>query len=855
MLPSDDIFESLTTHDAFLAHAGLDSETARRNRRGFDIADAEEEEDSESVDKESEEEEIELPNIFETMDREFLKALEKEHHDEFPILDVTYNAAGNIMLKNYKKNSLNILHEIRKGCGLNAGALIYPKDIVSQVFHKKYFRAAERQIDSHLDRSRKLRKDEIIRFVRAVIILKGINVSFDEYVKHFSVMGFYPSLSQTPEEFLQITKERFNELLKALNGRTTVEFEVDEIDDRIVFPELTNDAFITTMEEQVPFTFRKFMKDSDYILFDDDKIEKVVKQFNDVGIQTSGFRGCHCRPTMHGGGDPFCAIIAVVRFARKGESCKEVVQTCLKALYNVRSEEEMKSKIKPSFHIFADRGYLTVAMVTYVLGLGAHVSGTSQKDCCAHRGTDDQEPVNWNGKRIPTTGTKGCYCAEQDWELDNGKTRKTYLNMQKYIQKKYLYWMYEMVDDMIDDRNHNFFRQDKLKYDKTLARMPTCENVDFAQMVDRVTLKVRIQIQQHMEELTELLNMPLPRLKHVLPKIVVLWNKIKGLIDDFSEFVKKHQGKFPSMEACGMVWLRATDVFLSNTHRLIQMAMMEKHVDSIKTWEAFINKRNGLGQTYSKTLMNVANILGTMSMSSLHSEDDHVPEKTQVQYERAFTLKLMKKTRRSQWDEEGFCEVRKEGEGTHVTTNCADSKMYQIQKGLINQSEITTAKDLISCKTLTREEVQAALEATKKPGAKATQQLKGRCKVCYAKVECDATNCDKKCDLDPRIARNRGHDLSTAMVDYCDSCGVFLHNCERSVLVNIGTEARPIVQIQKIHCWQRFHSNLALPKLPVGCFVPENIMNEYEALDNGPVLVGTDSIRKRRRKINAKSDD
>eukprot|EP01135_Chromosphaera_perkinsii_P003680 Nk52_evm18s251 gene=Nk52_evmTU18s251 len=424
---------------------------------------------------------------------------------------------------------------------------------------------------------------------------------------------------------------------------------------------------------------------------------------------------------------------------------------------------------------------------------------------------------------------------------------QTYLNMQKYIQKKYLYWMYEMVDDMIDDRSPNFFRQDKLKYDKTLARMPTCENVDFAQMVDRVTLKVRIQIQQHMEELTELLNRPLPRLKHVLPKIVVLWNKIKGLIDDFSEFVKKHQGKFPSMEACGMVWLRVTDVFLSNTHRLIQMAMMEKHVDSIKTWEAFINKRNGLGQTYTKTLMDVAQILCTMKMSSLHSEDDHVPEKTQMQHERAFTLKLMKKTRRSQWDEEGFCEVRKEGEETRVTTNCADSKMYQLQKGLINQSEITSAKDLISCKTLTREEVQAALEATKKPGAKATQQLKGRCKVCYAKVECDATNCDKKCGLDPRIARNRGHELSTAMVDYCDSCGVFLHNCERSVLVDIGTEARPNVQIQKIHCWKRFHSNLALPKLPVGCFVPENIMNEYEALDNGPILVGTDSIRKRRR--------
>eukprot|EP01135_Chromosphaera_perkinsii_P006105 Nk52_evm1s400 gene=Nk52_evmTU1s400 len=433
MLPSADIFESLTTHDAFLAHAGLDSETARRNRRGFDIADSEEEEeednkeeDSESVDKESEEEEIELPNIFETMDREFLKALEKvearnaqtikyKHHDEFPILDVTYNAAGNIMLKNYKKNSLDILQEIRKGCGLNAGALICPKDIVSQVFHKEYFWAAERQIDSHLDRSRKLRKDENIRFVRAVIILKGINVSFDEYVKHFSVMGFYPSLSQTPEGFLQITKERFNELLKALNGRTSVEFEVDEADDRIAFPELTNDAFITTMEDQVPFTFRKFMKESDYILFDDDKIEKVVKQFND---------GCRRGPTMHGEGDPFCAIIAVVRFARKGENCKEVVQTCLEALYNVRSEEEMKSKIKPSFHIFADRGYLTVAMVTYVLGLGAHISGTSQEDCCAHRGTDDQGPVNWNGKRIPTTGTKGCYCAEQDWELDNGKTRK-----------------------------------------------------------------------------------------------------------------------------------------------------------------------------------------------------------------------------------------------------------------------------------------------------------------------------------------------------------------------------------------------------------------------------------------------
>eukprot|EP01135_Chromosphaera_perkinsii_P003681 Nk52_evm19s251 gene=Nk52_evmTU19s251 len=449
MLPSDDIFESLTTHD---------SETVQRNRRGFDIAYSEEEEEeddkeegSESVDKESEEEEIELPNIFETMDREFLKELEKaearnaqiikyKHHDEFPILDITYNAAGNIMLKNYKKNSLNILHEIRKGANLNAGALICPKDIVSQVFHKEYFRAAERQIDSNLDRLRKLRnEDEIIRFVRAVIILKGLNVSFDEYAKHFSAMGFFPSRPQTAEEFLQITKERFNELLKALNGKKSVEF--DEIDDRIAFPELINDAFIATMEEQVPFTFRKFMKDSDYILFDDDKIEKVVKQFND------------------------------------GENCKEVVQTCLKALYNVRSEEEMKSKIKPSFHIFADRGYLTVAMVTYVLGLGAHISGTSQEDCCAHRGTDDQGPVNWNGKRIPTTGTKGCYCAEQDWELDNGKTRKDRLSThdaKRWIVKQAL--LEEREKQAIIDTVHHWVTQKRIiEYCSIQAQVPWYE--------------------------------------------------------------------------------------------------------------------------------------------------------------------------------------------------------------------------------------------------------------------------------------------------------------------------------------------------------------------------------------------
>eukprot|EP01135_Chromosphaera_perkinsii_P003159 Nk52_evm48s236 gene=Nk52_evmTU48s236 len=143
--------------------------------------------------------------------------------------------------------------------------------------------------------------------------------------------------------------------------------------------------------------------------------------------------------------------------------------------------------------------------------------------------------------------------------------------------------------------------------------------------------------------------------------------------------------------------------------------MMEKHVDSIKAWEAFIKKRNSLKQTYQKTLKDMANILDTMTLSSLHSEDGDLPEETLAEYDRTLKLKLMKSHRRNKWDASPFFEVRKEGEATHIPTNCQDSKIYQLQKGIIPMKEIETSRDLMTCKALTREEIRHYLESINEP--------------------------------------------------------------------------------------------------------------------------------------------
>eukprot|EP01135_Chromosphaera_perkinsii_P008411 Nk52_evm1s1338 gene=Nk52_evmTU1s1338 len=185
--------------------------------------------------------------------------------------------------------------------------------------------------------------------------------------------------------------------------------------------------------------------------------------------------------------------------------------------------------------------------------------------------------------------------------------------MHKYLQKKYLHWLYE------DEESE--------KFDKFLSRMPDTEGIDFKHMVDRNTLKIRIQIAQYLIEMADLLQKPLPSFKHVQPLLVVLWNKIKGLIDDFSAIVKKCLGLFPGLDANGIGTLRITDVIASNTHRLMQIRLMEEHVDNIDTWEAFINKRNSLGHTYVDSLREIAVVLETLRLSSqepIETEEDLV---------------------------------------------------------------------------------------------------------------------------------------------------------------------------------------------------------------------------------------
>ena len=274
-----------------------------------------------SNERAAEDEDEELPvapvapvHIKDTMNGEEYEALlevEKQNakekvfsYPETPISDVKYNEAGKIMLNGYRKNSTDILRELRKKARLNEGQAISFKDIVSQTFTAEYFTTIKNRLNLHLKRPRLVGDDEVIKFVRVIIILKARNCSFEAYLKRFTKRGLevFKATREDVEEFLQMTKDRFNELLKALNSPGGVEAE--EVDYGCVFPPLADDQYISDLEQLVTKIFRRFVRGSEYLLFDDDKIEKVVKRWNDVGIQTSGFRGCHRGPTMHGGGGP-----------------------------------------------------------------------------------------------------------------------------------------------------------------------------------------------------------------------------------------------------------------------------------------------------------------------------------------------------------------------------------------------------------------------------------------------------------------------------------------------------------------------------------------------------------------------
>eukprot|EP01135_Chromosphaera_perkinsii_P010206 Nk52_evm1s2040 gene=Nk52_evmTU1s2040 len=81
--------------------------------------------------------------------------------------------------------------------------------------------------------------------------------------------------------------------------------------------------------------------------------------------------------------------------------------------------------------------------------------------------------------------------------------------MHRYIQNKYLSWLY--VEDCPEE---------EMNFDTSLVKMPDfCDTdsedvVDYGHVVDRHTLKLRIQIMMHLYALQEYLNRPLSELKH-----------------------------------------------------------------------------------------------------------------------------------------------------------------------------------------------------------------------------------------------------------------------------------------------------------------------------------------------------
>eukprot|EP01135_Chromosphaera_perkinsii_P001048 Nk52_evm18s157 gene=Nk52_evmTU18s157 len=161
--------------------------------------------------------------------------------------------------------------------------------------------------------------------------------------------------------------------------------------------------------------------------------------------------------------------------------------------------------------------------------------------------------------------------------------------------------------------------------------------------------------------------------------------------------------------------------------------------------------------------------------------------------------------RREMWNNGEHFIFREEGERTHIETKCYNSKTYQVQKEHI--TGINNGKDFMNA---------VAQTLPKAP------TLRGCCKVCYRQVKCDDPNCPKqkegKCS----------HDLSSQTNQFCDKCGVFLHNHDRMVLVERTLPTgETSYRIEVINCWKRFHSNQLLPTLPKRT-VPRGMLETYE---------------------------
>eukprot|EP01135_Chromosphaera_perkinsii_P003768 Nk52_evm14s255 gene=Nk52_evmTU14s255 len=379
---------------------------------------------------------------------------------------------------------------------------------------------------------------------------------------------------------------------------------------------------------------------------------------------------------------------------------------------------------------------------------------------------------------------------------------KEYITLHKYLRDKYLYWMYEKKNGI----------QEFKTFDKELSRMPSFNNVDFAYMKDRETLLTLLLIMFLLLDIVKFARRPLPDLDKIEPTLVILWNLIKGVIDDFTFITEPFQGKFFGNNANGITALRGLDIILSNSHRILQQIGMEKYASakSLKSWKEMIDKRKKLEHCFVDTL---DYILGNMhdALSLFKGPDPREGVQSEQMFENEFSetarLDLHRKTSRETWEKSDYVNFRLNCTYEHKLESSGQNFLYSLKD---RHEQCLSAKELASLKI-------GFAGKRKNP--------KGGCKVCHTRR--------KVVDNDGNFVmdENDKHKwvVSCSQIrSMCNRCGVFLHNTVQKGFTK--------------SCWEIFHNDQSLPKLKTTISI-----DEYNQRKSENELAGPNGRRKRPR--------
>jgi len=121
-------------------------------------------------------------------------------------------------------------------------------------------------------------------------------------------------------------------------------------------------------------------------------------------------------------------------------------------------------------------------------------------------------------------------------------------------------------------------------------------------MGDKETLFGRLRLMMALHVLRVELQQPLDACKGLIPKLVSLWNRMKGPIDNLSKVLDHNLGKFGPISPMCVIWIRGVLTMFYNSWRLYALSVVMNKIEHYSNYEAFQKDRIAHGKPFQDFL-------------------------------------------------------------------------------------------------------------------------------------------------------------------------------------------------------------------------------------------------------------